>query len=167
MRKPFISSLLVLTILFYFPGAAYGARDKKFSHATPGEAAGEGQFIHGAKPGVLLIRVHILGAVSQQGIHYFPEKVNMLDALLYAGGLSATTKLDGILVRRKGRKELIEIDLEELIEDGGEIPILKDGDVVQIPWNWRRDIATISLITGFLASMTAFTLSIIALTQTK
>jgi len=164
--KQIIASLLILMTLLHVPAISLAERKKEtYTYATPGEARSGGQFVHGGKPGVLLIRVYILGAVGQQGIHFFPDGTDILDAMLYAGGMADTTKLNGIQIRRKDVADLIDVDLEDLIEDGEAYPKLKDGDVVQVPWNWRRDIATIGLITGFLGSMTAFTLSLIALSR--
>jgi len=163
--KPFIASLLIICQIVVVPQIFAKDNTSTPGYATPGEATADGMYIHGAKPGILLIRVHVLGAIAQQGIHYYPENVDLLDAMLYAGGMGETTNLNDIEIRRRNVEELIEIDLENLIEDGDKIPILKDGDIVKVSYNWRRDISTIGIITGFFASMTSFTLTLIALTR--
>lgn len=139
--------------------------NEQYSATTPLHGGGTGEYVHGQRSGKLLIRTLILGAVPQQGIHYVPEGTDVLFAILYSGGYQDTSTLNAISIRRKNVRELIDVPLQDLISDGHEIPKLMDGDIVTIPFNWRRDIATISLITGFLSSMTAFTLSIIALTK--
>lgn len=135
-----------------------------YTHISPSRASGgTGEYVHGTNQGKLLIRVLMLGAVANQGIHYYPEQTNLLDAILYTGGMGETSKLNDINIRRKNVADLIEVDLEDIIEDGDAVPTLEDGDVVTVPWNWRRDISTITLITGFVSSITAFTLSMIAI----
>lgn len=165
--KSFFVSLVVATLIFPFPVRANNGQEQLgYTHISPGRAGGgSGEYVHGANHGKLLIRVLMLGALENQGIHYYPEQTNLLDAILYTGGMGETTKLNGITIRRKHVEDRIEIDLEDLIEDGDPIPTLEDGDVVTIPWNWRRDIGTITLITGFVSSITAFTLSMIALAR--
>jgi hypothetical protein len=141
------------------------AVDETYSRISPERGGSGGEYIHGQKSGKLLVRTLLIGAIPQQGIHYMPEGTDLLFAILYAGGYAENSKLNGISIRRRTVKDLIEVDLEDLIEEGKDIPKLLDGDIVTIPYNWRRDIGTITLITGFISSMTAFTLSIIALTR--
>lgn len=157
---------LIFSLLAYFPSVTAFAEpnSKKMGYATE-QSAQDGQFIHPGKPGQLLIRVHMLGSLTQQGIHYFPEGTDILDALLYAGGVMDTTKIDSIQIRRNGVKDIVEMDLTEIIEDGREIPKVNDGDIVNVPFNWRRDISTISLIAGFLTAATGFIVSVIALNK--
>ena len=80
--------------------------------------------------------------------------------------METTQNTNGITIRRKGVKEMLEVNLEDLIEDGKKIPRLQDVDIINVPFNWRRDVSTIKLITTFVSAMTGFTLSLIALTRT-
>ena len=64
-----------------------------------------------------------------------PEGTDLLFAILYAGGYTENSKLNGISIRRRNVKDLIEVDLEDLIEDGKVIPKLLDGDIITIPYN--------------------------------
>jgi len=139
--------------------------DDKFAQISPTQTPGVGEFVHGQGYGKILIRVLVFGSVPQQGVHYVPEGTDLLFSILYAGGYTNTSKLNGITIRRRGQKELIEVDLQDQLEDGDKVPKLQDGDIVSVPYNWRRDIDTISLITGFLAAMTGFTLSLVALSR--
>ncbi|MCB0403729.1 MAG: hypothetical protein KDD51_03020 [Bdellovibrionales bacterium] len=157
---------LLATPAFAVKGEPAGGDETAFTYIAPNEqVAGSGEFVHGAGRGKLLVRVLMLGSIDQQGIHYFPENTNLLDAVLLAGGIDDTSKLNGITIRRKGKQELIDVALEDLLEDGEAIPFLVDGDVVNIPWNWRKDIGNITLVTGFISSITAFTLAMIALAK--
>lgn len=139
--------------------------EDKFTQITPGHSPGSGEYVHGEGYGKILIRVLMFGAVPQQGVHYVPEGTDLLFGILYAGGYGDTTKLDSITIRRRGEKELIDVDLEALLEDGERVPRLKDGDVVNVPFNWRKDITTITTITSFITSMTGFTIALIALSK--
>ncbi len=163
--RRFTACVVALSFFFSSNVALCEAVDDNFTQISPTETLGVGEFIHGVGYRRLLVRVLMFGAVGNQGIHYVPEGTDLLFALLYAGGLAETTKLDGITIRRKGQAELIYIDLEELIEEGHKIPRLMDGDIVSIPFNWRRDITTVGLVTSFVTSMTAFTLTLVALTK--
>lgn len=133
---------------------------------TPTQGAISGEYVHGSIiGGKLLIKILFFGAVPTQGIHYIPEGTDLLSAILYAGGYNDTSKINGISIRRRNQKELIKIDLEEIIEEGLDAPKLLDDDVITIPYNWRRDIATISLITSFVTSISAFTTTLIVLVR--
>lgn len=166
MTKKILSVVVLICFSLTLSPHAYGeALSEQYTSVIPLHGGGGGEFVHGQRSGKLLMRTLILGAVPQQGIHFVPEGTDVLFAVLYAGGYTDSSRLNGITVRRKNVKELIDVPLESLIADGNEIPKLMDGDILTIPYNWRRDIATISLVTGFLSSMTAFTLSVIALTK--
>jgi len=159
-------ALSLICILLPFPQISHAESiTESYSSISPALGGGGGEFIHGQKQGKILIRVLMFGAIPQQGIHYVPEGTDVLFAILYSGGYTDSSKLNDITVRRRNVQELIEVDLEDMIAQGTEVPKLLDGDIITVPFNWRRDIGTISLITGFISSMTAFTLSIIALTK--
>lgn len=166
MPQKLLCLVLIGSFIFNFPSKTLAeATSEQFSSVTPLHMGGGGEFVHGQRQGKLLIRVLMLGAIPQQGIHYVPEGTDVLFSILYSGGYQDTSRLNGIYIRRKNVRDLIDIPLEDLIADGSEVPKLMDGDIVTVPFNWRRDVATISLVTGFLSSMTAFTLSIIALAK--
>jgi len=168
MTKKIIAFVLLVCTFVTTPGTLAYAESlgEQYTTASPGTVSGgTGEYIHGQRQGKLLMRTLILGAVPQQGIHYVPEGTDVLFAVLYSGGYTDTSRLNGIAIRRKNVRELIDVPLEDLIADGSEIPRLMDGDIVTVPFNWRRDISTISLVTGFLSSMTAFTLSVVALAR--
>ena len=107
----------------------------------------------------------VFGSVPSQGVHYVPEGTDLLFTMLYAGGYNEMTKLNGIKIRRRGTKDMMNINLEDMLEDGASIPKVMDGDVINVPYNWRKDMGTIGLFTGFISAMTGFTLSIIALSK--
>lgn len=164
VRRLFSSFMVVLLVLGSGPGRAESIEDK-FAQISPNQQLGPGEHVHGQGYGKILIRVLMFGSVPQQGVHYVPEGTDLLFAILYSGGYADSSKLNGITIRRRGQAELIKVDLQDALKDGEKIPKLQDGDVVTVPYNWRRDIQTISLVTGFLAALTGFTLSLIALSK--
>lgn len=137
----------------------------KASAISPKHVPGAGEFVHGQGYGKLLMRILILGSVPVQGIHYVPEGTDLIFAIMYAGGYGDYSNLDGITIRRRNQSDLIHVDLEDLIEDGDPVPKLIDGDVITVPFNWRKDIQTILTVTGFFTSITGVILSAIALTR--
>lgn len=160
-----ICSIVLVAFLLSPAGLFAEAVDDKNTQITPTQTLGGGEFIHGQGYGKILVRVMMFGAVPQQGVHYVPEGTDLLFGILYAGGYNDSTKLNGITIRRRGQKDLIKVNLQDLIEDGAPIPKLADGDILNVPFNWRRDMATIGLLTGFLTAMTGFSLSLIALSK--
>jgi len=165
MFKKLLCSLMVVLLFFVNQSSFAEAIDDKFAQISPTQQRGTGEFVHGQGYGKILIRVLIFGSIPQQGVHYVPEGTDLLFAILYAGGYSETSKLNDITIRRRGQQDLIEVDLQDALSNGEKIPKLQDGDVVTVPFNWRRDIQTISLVTGFMAALTGFTLSLIALSR--
>ena len=160
-----MAHILLFAFLLSSTGVRGEAMDDKNTQIVPTHALGSGEYLHGQGYGKILVRVMLFGSVPQQGVHYIPEGTDLLFAILYAGGYGDATKLNGIKIRRRGQKDLIKVDLEDLITDGSSIPKLADGDVVTVPFNWRRDIATIGLVTGFLTAMAAFSVSLIAVSH--
>jgi len=162
LQKP-ISCLLVCTFFLLCVRLPAESVDDKYAEITPVEKLDSGEYIHGQGYGKILIRVLMFGSVPKQGVHYVPEGTDLMFAILYAGGYAENSSLTDVTIRRRGVLQLIHVDLDGLINDGQPIPRLVDGDVVTVPFNWRKDLETITLITGFLSSITALTLSIVAL----
>jgi hypothetical protein len=167
MGTVFIRALLI-SVLILQPGLVMGeAVDDKFTQISPKHVPGNGEYVHGQGYGKLLIRVMVFGAVPQQGVHYVPEGTDLVFGLIYSGGYGENTKLSDITIRRKGVAELIQIDLEDLLEEGKPIPKLQDGDIVNVPFNWRKDFQDFLMLTQMLTSVTGFVLSIVALSQIR
>lgn len=160
-----ITHLVLFAFLISTSGLHGEAIDDKNTQIVPTHSPGSGEYIHGQGYGKILVRVMMFGSVPQQGVHYFPEGTDLLFGILYSGGYGEATKLNGIQIRRRGQKDLLKINLEDLLEDGDKIPKLMDGDVVTVPFNWRKDVQTIGMVTGFLTAMTGFTLSLIAISK--
>lgn len=136
-----------------------------FTDIAPGQNPGSGEFVHGRGYGKVLMRVLMFGAVPRQGIHYMPEGTDLLFAMLYGGGYGDETQLNGITIRRRNIQELIEVDLEDLVESGEPVPRLYDGDVVNVPYNWKKSYQEFSFVAQLFVSLTSLVLSIVALTN--
>ncbi|MBY0370173.1 hypothetical protein K2X33_05765 [bacterium] len=165
MFQTFLKSILVFGLIF--PAGLLHAEsvDEEFTHISPRHSPGTGEYVHGQGYGKILIRLLMFGAIPQQGIHYVPEGTDLLFALLYAGGYGDSTKLNGITIRRRNVPELIEVNLEGLIEEGGAIPKLTDGDIINVPHNWRRDYQEFIFFTSIFTSLTSLVLSITLLAR--
>lgn len=163
--KKVMTLCVVLSLTLSTSGIRAESMDDKFTQIPPNHTPGAGEFVHGAGYGKLLMRVMLMGAVGSQGVHYFPEGTDLMFALIYSGGMADQTKLNGIKIRRRNTKDLINVDLEDLIAEGEKVPKLMDGDVVNVPYNWRRDMATFAVFSGFISGITGFALAMIALTK--
>jgi hypothetical protein len=163
MRKTFTYALVFCLLL---PSYSFSESvDEEFTQISPKHSPGSGEYVHGQGYGKILMRVLMFGSVPQQGIHYMPEGTDLLFAVLYAGGYGDATKLNGISIRRKGMQESIEVDLEKVIEEGGAIPKLRDGDIVNVPFNWRSDYKEFLFFTSIFTSITGLIVSVALLTR--
>ena len=147
------------------PSSFAESLDDEFAQISPQHAPGSGEFVHGQGYGKILIRTMIFGAVPQQGVHYIPEGTDLMFALIYAGGHSDQTDLSRITIRRKGIAKTIDVDLEGLIEDGQPIPKLRDGDLIKVSYNWRRDYQEFTFFASMFSSLSSLVLSIALLTR--
>jgi hypothetical protein len=162
-----ISCVVLVAFLTVSLNVRGEAVDDKLTQISPDFKPGSGEYIHGTGYGKILMRVMMFGAVGAQGIHYFPEGTDLLFAILSSGGVGEQTKLNGTTIRRRNVKNLIEIDLEDLIEEGKAIPKLADGDVINVPFNWRRNYQQFMFYTQVLFSITGFLLAVVALSRLK
>lgn len=160
-----IAYALIFSLVLPASVARAESIDEDFTHISPKHSPGSGEYVHGQGYGKILMRVLMFGSVPQQGVHYVPEGTDLLFAILYAGGYGDSTKLNAITIRRKGVSEIMEIDLENMIEEGSPIPKLKDGDIINVPHNWRRDYQEFLFFTGIFSSLTGLILSVALLTR--
>ena len=160
MLRNFLTYLLCFALVCY--NAAFGeAIDDTFALPQDQETGK----IHGAKTGKPLIRILMFGAIPAQGIHFVPEGTDLLFAILYAGGYTDRSKLNGISIRRRGLERVLEVDLEDSLAAGDVIPKLRDGDIVNVPYNWRKSFEEFQFITNLVFSLSTFILSIVAVTK--
>jgi hypothetical protein len=157
-KQLLIGTMVIL--MAYQPAAARAeAIDDKYS-STKDDTG----FVHGKGYGKVLMRILIFGSIPKQGVHYMPEGTDLLFGILYAGGYGEESKLNGITIRRRKVGKLMEIDLEDVIAAGDEIPKLQDGDIVNVPFNWRKTYQDVTFITTVLTAVSSLILSVVALT---
>lgn len=164
LQKP-ISFCVIWATLFCSLTLRAESVDDQFTEISPSFRVGTGEFVHGQSYGKLLMRILILGAVPAQGIHYMPEGTDLMFGIIYAGGKADYTKMSGITIRRRGQKELIDIDLDNLIADGKAIPKLADGDIIDVPYNWRKGTQDILFWTGVFTALTGVLFAAIEIGQ--
>lgn len=164
LQKP-ISLCVIWATLFCSLTLRAESVDDQFTEISPSFKVGTGEFVHGQSYGKLLMRILILGAVPQQGIHYMPEGTDLMFGIIYAGGKADYTKMSSITIRRRGQKELLDIDLENLITDGKSIPKLVDGDIVDVGYNWRKGAQDIIFWTGLFTTLTGVLFATIEIAQ--
>lgn len=162
LKRP-ICVVLVTLLLCHGTLLRGEAVDDKFTQISP-QSKTDGA-IHGAGYGKILMRVMMFGAVPSQGVHYMPEGTDLLFAILYAGGYNESTKLSAISIRRRNVKNLIEVDLEQLMENGDSIPKLLDGDVVNVPFNWRKNYQDLLFYTTVFTTLGTLALGIAAIVR--
>ncbi len=109
------------------------------------------------------MRILLFGSIPTQGVHYMPEGTDLLFGILYAGGYGQESKLNGITIRRRKVSNLMEVDLEDVIAEGKEIPKLQDGDIINVPFNWRRTYQEIAFFSGIITAVSTLIISIVAL----
>ncbi len=158
LTKRLLVGLLIFSFSFSSSVARAEAVDDKISSALNNDGA----FIHG-KGGKVLMRILLFGSVPKQGVHYMPEGTDLLFGILYAGGYGEESKLNGISIRRRRVAELITVDLEDVIADGKEIPKLQDGDIVNVPFNWRKTYQDFQFFATLITAISTLIISIVAL----
>lgn len=134
--------------------------DDEFTQISPQHSPGSGEYVHGQGYGKMLMRLMLFGAIPQQGVHYVPEGTDLLFAILYAGGYGEQTSLNNITIRRRGLNEIIHVDLEDIIAEAQAVPKLKDGDVVNVPHNWRQGYQQFMFFAGIFSSVTGLLISL-------
>jgi hypothetical protein len=158
LTKRLLVCVLILLTTFQSAVLRAEAVDDKFSPTNADTG-----FVHGKGYGKVLMRILLFGSIPKQGVHYMPEGTDLLFGILYAGGYGEESKLNGITIRRRKVGELMEIDLEDVIASGEEIPKLQDGDIINVPFNWRKTYQEITFFTGLITAVSTLIISIVAL----
>lgn len=118
----------------------------------------------------LLIPVKIVGAVSQPGIHYVPQRTDLTTLLAVAGGPTDKADTSEVTIKRQtkqGKKSVFLIDLKEILQDTErEELMIEANDTVfvprQEPFISENALRLASMITAFA---TVFSAVIVGVTQ--
>jgi len=136
-----IKHLLILVLCFatslpcYADLNSYSLLGSKGSGIDRYTARGN-EFISGAQPGKVLMKVNLWGGVGKPGIHHVPAKTNLINLLSYAGGPLNDAMLNKVTIKRNtgpSNKKII-VNVQDIIE-GASIPSipLEPNDIVVVP----------------------------------
>ena len=119
---------------FFFTGQCFAANNLLNTSLLSSSAGHD--FISGAQPGDVLIKVNLWGAVHKPGIHRIPSKTDLLTLMSYAGGPTDRAILDEVTIKRRTSQaqKLIKVDLEELVQGASHHNVeLAPDDVIIVP----------------------------------
>lgn len=113
-------------------------------------------------------RVSVLGEVNKPSVYTFPnEKISILDALSYAGDLTAYGKRKDVLLIREdentGNKQFIKMDLNSTDFFKSPYFYLKQNDMIYVPPSKSKEVITDVSLTRTIAFMTPITSILIVL----
>lgn len=94
------------------------------------------EFMSGNRPGTVLMKVNLWGAVNRPGIHHVPVRTDLMSLLSYAGGPANNALLGEVTIKREigTSRKLIKVDVEELIKGVSHHQVeLAANDIVVIP----------------------------------
>ena len=76
-------------------------------------------------------QISVVGAVNRPGRQVLTTRpLSVIDAINAAGGFATTATPRGVTILRAGRE--IAVDIRGFLEEGRALPMLRDGDVVQV-----------------------------------
>lgn len=133
--KRLLKTLLIQFICFTFFTGQCLAANSLLNTSYLSQTAGH-DFVSGAQPGDVLMRVNLWGAVHKPGIHRIPSKTDLLTLMSYAGGPTDSAILDGITIKRKTgqSQKLIKVDLEDIVQGSSHYNLeLAPEDVIIVP----------------------------------
>ncbi len=89
----------------------------------------------------LLIEVHVWGEVNKPGLYRVPDGSTPLDAISLAGGPTQFAALSKVKLTHPAgvspRRQKIDLERYSDDRDGGDLPVLKPGDMITVPRNAR------------------------------
>jgi hypothetical protein len=113
-------------------------------------------FVYGDRNMDLLMKVTVIGAVQNTGVHYVPEKTDLVTLISLAGGTAEEANLNKVVIKRDlgGQKQVMEVDLEDLVSDAkADSPILQANDTILVPKNSRVISANLLQGVAFVAGL--------------
>jgi hypothetical protein len=118
------ASVFILSAVILFPRPAFSQEDVGFQRDSR-----------------LLIEVHVWGEVNKPGLYRVPDGSTALDAISLAGGPTQFAALSKVKLTHPAgtspRRQRIDLDRYAEGKGGGELPVLKPGDMISVPRNAR------------------------------
>ncbi len=98
-----------------------------------------------------LIRINVLGEVTNPGFYYITEIETFMSIIGMAGGTTGSADLESIYLVRNNQR--INLDTETIIEEGSSATDfgLQSGDQIYVPRTWWADARGFTIILSALA----------------
>ncbi|HEX4923972.1 MAG TPA: SLBB domain-containing protein [Bdellovibrionales bacterium] len=127
------------------------------------------EFFVGRIEGKPLITVHLISGVRFPGVYHVPIQTNLAQLFAFAGGTNDNADLGDILIRSQaanGTPTVREVDLKEIVEDNGLVPVLQERDTIVV--DTKVDyIGRTAMYVGVIGGVLAVILSAIAIERSR
>lgn len=143
------------------------------SLSTPDElkaAVPGSEFITGNKPGAVLMRVNLWGAVGKPGVHHVPTQTDLVTLLSVAGGPTGNAQMEELLIKRwSGEKqEVITLNLAQLLKDPHERgPAVQANDIIYLPEKQPIISNNVLLVVGLITGIVGLALTTVLLVRNQ
>lgn len=121
------------------------------------------EYISGSKPGVVLMKVNLWGAVIKPGIHHIPAKTDLISLFSYAGGPLSSAELDSVLIKRVaagGTEKKISVNVDEILHGSSmQNLMLEPNDIIVVPAHKPVISSDTSLLVSIIATLATLSLT--------
>lgn len=93
-------------------------------------------YVSEGRPGAVLMKINLWGAVRKAGIHYVPPKTDFVTLLSYAGGPLKEADLEEAYIKRqtKDESQIIQVNIKDLINPNSvDNPTIEPNDIIVVP----------------------------------
>lgn len=132
--------------------------------AQQGGYSGGAEFFAGKLEGKPLIKINVTSGLRFSGVYHIPIDTNLAELISFGGGAVTGADMSEIAVVSEGKErksEYKEYDFYSITKSNDRMPVLKNGDVVNIPVS-GDNLARTALWIGLLATVTSVTISVMA-----
>jgi hypothetical protein len=160
-----ISRSLSFSISIFLISAQVQAQSSSYLGVQRFSQSPGAEFVSGAEPGTVLMRVNLWGGIHKPGIHHIPVKTDLMSLLSYAGGPKAAALLDEVTIKREvgGSRKLIKVDVQELVQGVSHHHIeLAPNDIVVVPedepWISNNTLTVVTFVSVIMSTILAASL---------
>jgi protein involved in polysaccharide export with SLBB domain len=105
--------------------------------------------------------IYVMGGVNNPGVYQKEAAVDLVGAILLAGGPTKEAKMDRVIIVRRGpsASHTIEVNVKDFLDEGADVsnPVLVAGDTITVDESKSflslATIRNLAVLTGFIASM--------------
>jgi len=109
--------------------------------------------------------IYVLGGVTKPGVYQKEAAVDLVGAILLAGGPTKEARMDKVTIVRRGpsASHTIEVNVNEYLTEGADVsnPVLVAGDTITVDQSTTllsfATIRNLAVITGFIVSLVVLT----------